>query len=124
VDAVVVQAMFIRTETVKDTGKDARGLHRFDICFDNLPQLLGNGPSCLSERERFGRVKVEEDAGENRTEDHEHFVLGKDAARIFLRLQGQSKYIRGEVHMGKVANTIRKSVNPPRAMGSGELTPW
>lgn len=65
----------------------------------------------MSQWERFGGIKVEEDADEYDGDDHVELLLGEDAMRSFVRLEWQGEHVRCEMDMREVADAaIDRSV--------------
>lgn len=101
---VLCQGILVLTHAAEQ-GENAT-LDGLDTGLHNLAELLSNSSGSLSERERFGRVQVEEDSGEDQTHDHEHFMLGVDTLGVLRSLQRQAENVRSKVYVCKVSNAV------------------
>ena len=108
--SIVLQGIVIVAEAIDDTVKEARVVDGLDMGFHNLTQLLGNRAGCMLEREGLGRINIKEGGSEDHRHDHEHFMFGKDAARIALRLQWQREDLGDEMHRHEVSNADLVSI--------------
>ena len=86
-DAIIRKLRMTLHQGVYKIRNPSRHADCFYIGFDKLPQLLRNGFDSMSERERFGRVQVEEDTDEDSRHNSVHFVLCIYPMRIMTRLQ-------------------------------------
>lgn len=106
VNAVVFESVVLLAKPVNHASNPAGHVDRLNVHLHQLAQLLSHRSRRLAQRERLGRIKVEEYSDEKNGEDHVELMLGVDAPRMFCCFQWERKYVGREMGVRDVADAM------------------